>query len=402
MRNAHRSGFVCVVLIAGLCVPAVATAQAPYRIAFERVGAQSDIWLVYSDGTGEQPLTSTATQEASPAWSPDASTIVYACAPSNRNWDLCSINVDTREVTQLTKTPTDEFDPQFTPDGSQIVFETYPNHRNADLAIMSADGGDATPLTSTPRVNEQDPSPDPNSSRVAFSANGSIETLDTNSPEQITKVTSGNSDSDPSFSTTGDIAFRRLSGRSYDLFTATGGSEGTTESTTSGKADDLEPAFTGDGSQLAFVRRADPSSGFQIFTMTAQGQDQQPVTKASTAYDDLQPAPEPPGAAAARAWSAFPVANLAASCKKINGTGAGETITGTNRRDCIYAKGGNDTVNAKGGNDRIDGGTGKDTLNGGSGNDFFVATDGQHDVIDGGSGANDGVFDTGDTLTNVP
>jgi Tol biopolymer transport system component len=373
----------------------------PFRIAFERVGAQSDIWLVYSDGTGEQPLTSTATQEASPAWSPDASTIVYACAPSNRNWDLCSINVDTREVTQLTKTPTDEFDPQFTPESSQIVFETYPTHRNADLAIMSADGGDATPLTSTPRVNEQDPSPDPNSSLVAFSANGSIETLDTKSPDQITKVTPGNSDSDPSFSTNGDIAFRRFSGRTYDLFTATGGSDGTTEPTTSGKADDLQPAFTGDGAQLAFVRRTDPSSGFQIFAMTAQGQDQQPVTKASAAYDDVQPAPEPPGAAAARAWSAFPAANLAASCK-INGTGSGETINGTTKRNCINAKGGNDKVNAKGGNDRVDGGSGRDTLNGNSGNDFFVADDGEHDVIDGGSGANDGVFDPGDTLSNVP
>jgi Ca2+-binding RTX toxin-like protein len=393
---------VCAGLVLALSLPAAAGAQEPFRIAFERVGVQSDIWLIYSDGTGEQRLTSAATPDATPAWSPDGSTIVYACAPSNRNWDLCSINVDTREVTQLTNTPTDEFDPQFTRDGSQIVFETYPTHRAADLAIMSADGGDATPLASTPRVNDQDPSPDPNSSRVAFSANGSIQTLDTESPGQTTTVTSGNrNDSDPSFSTTGDIAFRRLSGRSYDLFVATGGSEGAIESTTSGKADDLEPAFTGDGAQVAFVRRTDPSSGFQIFAMTAQGQNQQAVTKASTTYDDLEPAPEPPGAAAARAWSAFPAANLAASCK-INGTGAGETINGNSKRNCIYAKGGNDKVNAKGGNDKVVGGPGLDTLNGGTGNDYFDALDGQHDVVDGGSGANQGLFDGIDTGTNVP
>ena len=99
-----------------------------------------------------------------------------------------------------------------------------------------------------------------------------------------------------------------------------------------------------------------------------------------------------------RDWRA---ANLAASCK-INGTGAGETINGNSKRNCIYAKGGNDKVNAKGGNDKVVGGPGLDTLNGGTGNDYFDALDGQHDVVEGGSGANQGLFDGIDTGPNVP
>jgi Tol biopolymer transport system component len=385
---------VCVALIAGLCLPTAATAQEPtFRIAFQRDGTQSDLWLVDSDGTGEEPLTRTSTPEATPAWSPDASTIVYACAP-NGNWDLCTIDINTREVKQLTNTPADEFEPQFTPDGSQIVFELYPGGRNADVALMPADGGKETPLTSTPGADDQDPFPDPNSSLVAFSSNGNIKTVDTNEGGQVTTVTSAKrGDGDPVFSSDGEIAFARRVGRSYDLFTATSDGQITAQPT-SGSAQDLEPSFTKDGAKVAFARQADPRARFQIFLMDANGQDQQPVSQGG-AYDDLEPAVEPAAAAIARAWSELPVARLSVSCHTINGSGASQTINGTKKADCIHAKAGNDIVNGNAGNDRIWGDAGRDTLNGGSGNDWFDALDLEQDVVNGGTGADHALIDKG-------
>ncbi len=401
------------IAVATLCVPAVAGAQtASVQIAFQsdRGGSDDDLWLVDSSGGDETPLTINSTPDASPSWSPDGTTIVYACAPRS-NWEVCTIDPATRKMTQLTHTAAQEFDPRYTADGRQIVLESYPTYRNADIAVMPAGGGTPRPLKATPGDDDQDPAPDPRGSRVAFASDGSIVVVDSTSSASATRVagTSGR-DTDPAFSSRDEIAFAGRRGRSLDIVVAgpaaTPGGARTVRTLTTSTRDDLQPAWTADGSQLFFARSGLGRRGFRIYRVGAGGGGQQAVTKGG-AYDDMRPAPRPVASGVlARALRVPPTiggellgrasADLAAvaattctTSNTINGNNSANTLTGTSKSECI---------NGFGANDKLTGKLGSDRLIGGTGNDKLLAIDNVADYVNGNTGANsactDPVIDT--------
>lgn len=403
----HAGVTMCLALLiaAVVCVPGGASAPAStFQIVFEsdRDG-DVDLRLVGSDGTRDRPLTATSTPEGAPSWSPDGTTVVYACAP-DRNWDICTIDVSTREVQQLTHTPTDEFDPRYTPDGTQIVLETYPAGRVADIAIMPASGGVPRPLTSTPRVDDQDPTPDPNSTRIAFESGASIVLADVLEPGRITPVTSGSAgDSDPFFSSRDEIVFTRRVGRSQDVLVAGAANPDgrrPLRKLTSGTTNDVEPAWTADGTQVVFTRTAKGGVGSRIFVMGAEGEGRRAVTKGGR-YDDRAPAAQPVAAASAlvdapRATLRITSTSCGSGFTTYIGTNAANTKHGTGARDCMFGRGGADRLYGAGGRDVLVGEGGADSLYGESGNDRIYAQDGQKDKkLDGGSGADWAEIDAG-------
>ena len=345
----HTSLAVCIaLLVAGImCAPIGASAPAPtVQIVFEsdRDG-DADLWLVQSDGTRERPLTTTDTPEGAPSWSPDGTTVVYACAPA-RNWELCTIDVASGRVTQLTHTAADEFDPRYTADGSEIVLETYPEHRLADIAIMPATGGVPKRLTTTPRVDDQDPAPDPSSTRIAFESGGDIVVMDTRDRGKVTPVTSGTrGESDPSFSTKGEIAFTALERGTPDILVA--GPEGMLEHFDPANAHERRvtrrrAGLDGgrDGAAI-FARASSASRGFRIFRASADGGAARAVTKGGD-YDDAAPAPQPV-AVASRLAHASRVEVRAANapfCQSTwEGTRSADTKHGTGRSKLHVRKG---------------------------------------------------------------
>jgi hypothetical protein len=407
--------------LAALAPAASADAQdATFDVAFQsdRDGSDSEIWLISSDGTSERQLTANRTPDAAPAWSPDGSTIVYACAPRGR-WDLCTVDPATLFVTQLTRTAVDEFDPVYTANGRRIVLETYPTGRLADLATVRASGGVPKVVNKpTPAVDEQDPSPDAiRSDRGSAEARGTVSTydLDTRRGPTVrpTGVTFGRGeDTDPSLSRDRAIAFARRVGSTRDIFaTDPKAKSPRADPLTRGSADDFEPAWTDDGKALAFVRTTDKHPTSRIFTMAADGSGVRAVTTGG-ATGDSGPAPRPARAllraAALRvAWAAGGAVSpqrtapiglivIAASCSDpIDGaTNGPNTLVGTSKNDCIRGRGGDDYIN---------GGKGSDSLEGEDGNDTFKADDGIADKLIGGGGADHGKADPHprDILTSV-
>jgi Tol biopolymer transport system component len=352
-----------------LYAPVGARAQEPtFQIAFQtdrpKAGdpnRDSDIWLVDSNGENERPLTQTPTPEASPSWSPDGMTIVFACSP-DPNWDLCTINLATGEVTQITKTAAHEFDARYMPDGKQIVLETYAKgRRNSDIAIVPASGGVPKRLTFTPDANDQDPAPDPNSTRIAFESGGNIVILETEGRRDVERVTrASRGDTDPSFSSRGEIAFASPNGRSYDIVVAD--RRQSLKRRTLGGQNDIEPAWTADGMEIFFARSQRPGSRrFRIFRIGANGRRPRAVTKGGT-YADTEPAPQPvrgtpmrgrifrliaQAAPAALAGTGSPKG----ACRYTrHGGSSGDTLRGTsNPGDCLYGHGGNDSIYVKDG-----------------------------------------------------
>jgi Tol biopolymer transport system component len=130
-----------------------------------------DIYTANPDGTGLMPLTSTAAQEARPAWSPNGTRIAFAADYSGQ-WDIYVMNADGGGVTRLTTDPALDYSPDWSPDGTKLVFASSRGSSSTtyrDLYTMSADGSSQNRLT-THLSNESDyvPAWSPDGTRIAF------------------------------------------------------------------------------------------------------------------------------------------------------------------------------------------------------------------------------------------
>jgi dipeptidyl aminopeptidase/acylaminoacyl peptidase len=125
--------------------------------------------------TGEPPAPTQITFEEEveildPAWSPDASQIVFVkrvLPGSNR--DLWLVPATGGPMTQLTNFPGSESQPNWSPDGTQIAFTMM-----GDTWIIPATGGQATQLTTHPAADAY-PSWSPDGTRIAFMSMRSLD-----------------------------------------------------------------------------------------------------------------------------------------------------------------------------------------------------------------------------------
>src|SRR5204863_8308188 len=105
----------------------------------------------------------------------------------------------------------------------------------------------------------------------------------------------------PFVSSKDEIGFTRRSGRSQDVLVAGAPNPDgrrPLRKLTSGTTNDLEPAWTADGTQIVFARETTGRLGSRIFRMSGDGEDREAVTMGGR-YDDRAPAPQPVAAASA-------------------------------------------------------------------------------------------------------
>ena len=136
------------------------------RIAFtsDRDGFTA-IFVMNEDGSDLKRLTSPTSNSESPAWSPDGREIAFV-NDRDGNADIYVMRVDGTDVRRLTSSPAADFDPAWSADGSRIAFSNELD-KNAEIYVMSRDGSNATRLTTNNTWDGQ-PAWSPDGTRIAF------------------------------------------------------------------------------------------------------------------------------------------------------------------------------------------------------------------------------------------
>jgi Tol biopolymer transport system component len=215
-----------------------------------RAGRVGDIYSIDPDGRGERRLTTTAAHEDMPRWSPDGRKIAFVrhTGAGATNFHIFVMNADGSEQTQLTHAGAANFAPTWSPDGSKIAFVSTRDSTtfapNSEIYVMNADGSGERRLTTHPRLDD---SPDwsPDGSLIAFASDRTA--------IQTTRIFVMRADgSEVRALTNHPISFHN----------------------------ELRPAWSRDGTTLAFVTERNPPVGnTEIYLVDADGDNSRRVTR---------------------------------------------------------------------------------------------------------------------------
>jgi Tol biopolymer transport system component len=274
-RAAGAAAVVAVVLPAAGAHsrPAVATVDSPVigndkpawapdgrRIAFTSFrNGFGDIWVIGVDGRNERRLTTHPAHDDHAAWSPDGSRIAFVSSRDG-NPEVYVMNADGSEQRRLTTSPAREYYPSWSPDGTRLVFQTDRSGR-PQIATIRPDGSDEVLVTGGTTTSAR-PSWSP-SGEIAFSGNreGSFKLYgmqpDGSQVRRLAPSASHLAEMEPSWSPDGtQIAFVALrdppvgNTEIYVLDVASGDSLRVTRY----HARDVDPTWSPDGKSLAFTR----------------------------------------------------------------------------------------------------------------------------------------------------
>jgi Tol biopolymer transport system component len=266
------------------------------KIAFvsNRVG-NAEIYRMNLSNKSVTRLTHNSVIDADPAWSPTGSKIAFARFSSNEsNEEIFVMNADGSGVIRLTNNLATNRSPAWSPDGSKIAFVT--NRVDHDeIFVMKANGAGVTQLTHNLPVEgcssclkrEESPSWSPDGTKIAFlhpySLNGGLVIYVMNANGTgVTRLFTRFDFIRPIFLArvswepiTGKIiAFDAqqapisLGPRTYDIWVVNS-TGGTASKRTNNPANDRYPAWSPDGTKIAF--ESDRDGNFEIYAISSSG-----------------------------------------------------------------------------------------------------------------------------------
>lgn len=243
-----------------------------YRVVFSNVFY---IWTMNEDGSGRTQLTfgPTTYRETEPEFNRAGSRIVFQSNRTNNRNEIYSMNPDGTGITQLTNIAGNNRSPSYSPDGSKIAFisgRTRPNNQGSrDLYVMNADGSNQVGLgIPTNTFAAEDPTFNHDGTRIAYFAGRltgptsntqDIYTINPDGTNETRLTTAAGADNQPAFSPDGSkIAFVSFRGGDPDGEIYVMNADGTNQTRlTNDTREDRNPTFTPDGTKITFSDRVD-------------------------------------------------------------------------------------------------------------------------------------------------
>lgn len=222
----------------------------------EIVFAADGLTLAFVRGTGESEPVETG-EESADGGEDETGEVSPPEEPSSRNSSreiFVTTLADPAQVRQLTffGVP-DTSSPSFSPDGSMIVFSSSGDRMTPDLWVVPVDGGDPFRVMDTP-AGEREPAWSPAGGQIAFT-----------------------SDQEVSGSTEIFLVDVNESGQPI----------GSPYQATNARGNSYSPLWSADGSTIVFA--SDRTGDSDIYTMNAQGHNEQLVTLADGNAEDYFP-----------------------------------------------------------------------------------------------------------------
>ena len=318
-RRAQRSIIGAVVFVAAAVVilavavfnqssePTLAPDNTPAPAASGEPGGNArivpaSVFVVNADGSNARTLTNRPLAfDAHPAWSPDGTRIAFESTVDGKRaiWLMQADGQGLRRLTEVTGAAT-ETAPAWSPRGDRIAFASD-RDGNSEIYVVGADGAGARRVTDHP-ANDSVPSWSPDGARIAFVTDRDgtpgiwAMTADGSGP---VRLVAGSADpgSKPAWTPDGrSIAFAsdrdagNLEIYLADAAPGAGAGAGTPTKLVSSPGLDGEPAWSSDGSRLAFASDRDGSP--QIYLANRDGSN---VVKVTTRARSYTPAWAPDG-----------------------------------------------------------------------------------------------------------
>jgi Tol biopolymer transport system component len=333
---------------------AAEAAQVTAHIAFasDRDG-NFEIYIMDADGGGQTRLTEDASEDYSPAWSPDGRRLAFV-STRDGNAEIYVMNADGTGQTRLTNNTASDLAPAWTRDGSQIAFVTN-RDGNDEIYLMNADGSNQTNLTNNP-ADDASFSFSPDGLMIAFASTREddqfeIFTMNLNGTGVVRLTNAEGADINPNWSPQ-QISFQTNRDDNDEIYTM--GANGSKQTRLTNNPElDVDPTQSSDGAKIAFASSRD--GNLEVYLMNPDGSGLQRLTTNNAA--DIEPAiqpqgviPPPPAAGAATiqfsntdysAGEGDPFATLTVS--RTGSTTAAATVdfatvngTATNRTDYAY------------------------------------------------------------------
>jgi hypothetical protein len=128
---------------------------------------RTQLHVMNADGSGDRVL-AIDTHAADPAWSPDGARIAFAGSADDGQYDIFVVNSDGTALEQLTSDAATDFAVTWTPDGSALLFNS---DRNGDFDIVRLDlSTKAVTAVTTGPANDYEPAISPDGTRIAFTS----------------------------------------------------------------------------------------------------------------------------------------------------------------------------------------------------------------------------------------
>jgi len=255
----------------------------------------TEIYIMDSDGRFSKRLTENSVKDRFPDWSPDGTRIAFSSGrASGVDEEIYVMDADGTGIVRVTTGGSGDvhFQPEWSPDGTRLVYTRYwPSWHQDIFVIALSDTGFGINLTnSSGGTSEYEGFPDwsPDGDHIVFMTKiyndvWQIARLEVASPGNMTRITSnGYADQDPAWSPDGTlIAFFSNRGPSDTneicVIDATA-EDGVPAETrlTDNSAEDKWPEWSPDGSKIIFVSDRDGYN--EVYTMNPDGTDQRRLT----------------------------------------------------------------------------------------------------------------------------